>query len=73
MLTLRSFLSSAFALLAEARVALGVDLLTAVDRVNESLGLAPPTADGAPPAKVPTAAENDRALAELRALMAGAG
>jgi hypothetical protein len=66
----------------EAYLRLGIDMLTAVEKTDESLGLlavddptpvasaVPGTADR--PERVPTAAENDRALRELQQMMGGA-
>jgi hypothetical protein len=67
----------------EAYLRLGIDMPTAVEKTDESLGLlavddptpaasaVPGTADR-PPERVPTAAENDRALRELQQMMGGA-
>ena len=45
---------------------LGMDMLSAVAKVDESIGLTPSFAQPAATG-VPTAADNDRALAELQA------
>jgi hypothetical protein len=65
-MSLRRFLDCAYAALVEQWQGIGRDLLTAVEQVNESLGLGAP---GEQPK--PTVTDNDRALKELQAMMAG--
>ena len=64
--TLREFLEVAYTLLVDGYRAFNMDMLTAVEKVNESLGLKP-----AEPPGVPGPAENTRSLQELERLMAG--
>jgi len=65
-MTARAFLNTGYAMLVAEYQHLGMDMLSAVAKVDESIGL---TVSGAQPAVagVPTAADNDRALAELQA------
>ena len=67
---LRQFLNAAYALLVEEYQRLGMDLLTAIEKVAESIGLTIPEPAVATE-KIPTAADNDRALAELKKMMGG--
>ncbi len=66
-MSLRSFMRVGYTVLVEAYRALGADLLNAVEKANQSLGLAPLEAAVA----TPTAADNDAALAELARATAG--
>ena len=71
-MTLKRFLDCGYALLVEAYVRVPQDLVGAVDRVNESLGL--PLLSGAAEGgseRVPGPSENDLAMAELQKLMGG--
>jgi len=75
-MTMRRFLDSGYALLVETFLRMGTDMLTAIEAVDEAIGLI-----GAPPEvlvavaerRVPSAADNDRALAELKGLVGGLG
>ena len=49
---------------------MGADFISAVDQADQSIGLSL-AVEGPQPERVPTAAENDRALAELQKLMGG--
>ena len=69
-MTLRTFLNAAYAVLVAEYQRIGKDILTAVEEVNQSIGLTPVT-DGPTVPSGPSAADNDRALAELNKLMAG--
>ena len=69
-MTLRSFLSAAYAVLVDEYQRIGKDILTAVEDVNRSIGLLP-AVEGEPLPAGPSAADNDRALAELENLMRG--
>ncbi len=62
----RGFASAAYALLVETWAGLGNDMLTAIDKVNESLGLSEAETAGA---GVQNAAANTAALAELERMM----
>ncbi len=62
----RAFVTAAYALLVETYNALGNDLLTAIDRVNETLGLSEAETPGA---GVPSPKDNAAALAELERMM----
>lgn len=68
---MRRFLDCGYTLLVETFLGMpGMDLLTALDRVDEAIGLT--TAIPVEPG-VPTAADNDRALKELKLMMGGIG
>jgi hypothetical protein len=68
-MNLRTFLSCGYALLVEAHQAVGADLVTAIERVQESLfGV-----DAGPSEHVPSESENDRALTQLSQMMMGVG
>jgi hypothetical protein len=67
-MTLRRFLDAGYALLVEAWQGVGSQLLESIERADESLGL---RAAGKPVAVTPSPVDNDRALAELNAMMAG--
>lgn len=54
-------------------MAMGMDMLSSVERVNQSVGLAAPPEVDAQGNEVPTAAENDKAMAALSAAMKGLG
>lgn len=56
-------MSCGYALLVEAYLRMGMDMLTAVQRVEESCGLA--AASPEVPAGMPSVQDNQRALAEL--------
>jgi hypothetical protein len=67
-MTVREFLAVAYALLVEEYQRIGTDLLTAIEKVDASLGLREA------PAGVPVTASvagNDAALAELQQMMGG--
>ncbi len=66
-MTLREFLRVGYTVLVEAYRGLGADLLSAVDKANQSLGLAPLEAAVA----APTPADNDAALRDLERATAG--
>lgn len=68
-MTASRFLDCAYTLLVDARVGLGMDFVSAVEKTNESLGLA--VEEGPVLARVPTPAGNARALQELSAMMGG--
>lgn len=74
-LTLRSFLTGAYALLVEEYQRLGLTVLDAVEKANASIGMASgpvqPVAGADQPERVPTPAENDAALRELEKAMMG--
>lgn len=74
-ISLPSFLAAAYALLVEAYERIGaggMDLPSAVQTANESIGLAVPVEDGVVVLdSQPTAADNDRAMAELQRMMSG--
>jgi hypothetical protein len=58
----------------EAFLNSGADFVTAIDRVNEAIdGTPAPVYDApdAPTEHVPTPAENERALVELKSMMGG--
>ncbi len=57
-----------YTVLVEAYRGLGADLLSAVDKANQSLGLA---AQPEPAVAAPTPSDNDLALAELQRATAG--
>ena len=59
-------MDASYALAVETYVRLGMDLLTATTKVNESLGL-----DAQPAPNLPTPVDNAKALAELSKLMGG--
>jgi len=65
-MSVRAFLNAAYAMLVVDWQGLGLDVFSAMAKVDESIGLA---VAGPQPAVVgvPTAADNDRALAELQA------
>ena len=65
-MTARSFLNTGYAMLVAEYQHLGMDMLSAVAKVDESIGLTSAFVQPAA-AGVPSAAENDRALAELQA------
>lgn len=69
-MTAARFLDCAYTLLVDARVGLGMDFMSAVEKTNESLGLAP-NAEAVASVRVPTPEENTRALAQLTAMMGG--
>ena len=68
-MTLRSFMSAAYSLLVGEYQRLGIDLASAVEKVNESIHLkvAPAVTE-----RTPTVVDNDRALADLQRMMGGA-
>lgn len=67
-MSLRRFLDCAYAMLVEEYTRLGTDLLTAIERVDESLGLR----ESKPgEARKLGPSDNDRALAELKQMMGG--
>ena len=68
-MSLRRFLDCAYAMLVEEYQRIGSDLLTAIEKVNESIGLTVETTATAPVERVPTARDNERALAELGKMM----
>ena len=65
-MTVRAFLNTAYAMLVAEYQHLGMDMLSAVAKVDESIGLTTSVAAQPAAAGVPTAADNDRALAELQ-------
>ena len=67
---LRHFLDAAYAILVDEYQRLGTDLLTSIERVNESIGLVAKP-ELAVVEGVPSDADNDRALAELAKMMGG--
>jgi hypothetical protein len=69
-MTLRGFLQCGYALLVEAHMGVGADLMTAVGRADHSL-----FGDPAAPAPVddPETIDNDAALAQLQQMMMGIG
>lgn len=67
-MTLRDFLDCAYAALVEQWQSIGRDLLSAVEAVNESLGLGSP-GEPAPAVGVPSPVDNDRALQQLTTMM----
>ncbi len=62
----RAFICAAYALLVETYNALGNDLLTAIDKVNETLGLSVGETAGV---GVPSPADNAAALAQLEKMI----
>jgi hypothetical protein len=69
---LRNFLDAAYALLVEEYQRIGVNLIEAVERVNESLGLTDDAQAGQlSPSDSEITAQNERALKDLQKLMAG--
>jgi len=66
-MTARSFLNTGYAMLVAEYQHLGMDMLSAVAKVDESIGLKTAVAAQPAVAGVPSAADNDRALAELQA------
>ena len=73
-MTLRRFTEAAYALLVEAWMRLPhIDLLTAVEKVDESIGLSLRNAEasGERPVRQPSPADNERALHELMKLTSG--
>lgn len=70
-MNLKHFLDCAYAMLVEEYQRVGTDLLTAIEKVNESLGLAVIAPEAVVAEQVPSARENDRALAELKKLVGG--
>ncbi len=72
-MTLRRFTEAAYALLVEAWMRLPhIDLLTAVEKVDESIGLTLRNAEnGAVQPRQPSPADNERALHELAMLTSG--
>jgi len=67
-MSLRRFLDCAYAILIEEYTRLGTDLLSAIEKVDESLGLRDPLERAERQA---SPADNDRALAELQKMMGG--
>lgn len=65
------FLDAAYAVLVEEFRRLGMDLITAVSRVNEMIGLEAESTPEAAEPPVPSAADNTRALNELAVMMGG--
>lgn len=71
-LTIGAAIECAYALLVEAYMGLGMDMLTATESVDRSVGIEVETVTGpAPGAQIPTPAENDAALASLSAMIGG--
>lgn len=69
-MTLSRFISCAYAMFVEEYQRVGTDLLTAIEKVNESIGLSVARPEPAVATeRVPTARENERALAELKKMM----
>lgn len=66
-MSLRSFMSCGYALLIDAYQQIGSDLVTAVQRADESI-FGTPSEPTAPSAE---AIDNDRALAELQKMLGG--
>lgn len=65
-----------YALLVEAYVQTGMNMIEAIERVDEVCGIAERSPEGSPavpPERVPSEAENDAALAELTKMMMGVG
>ena len=78
MLTLRRFLDCAYAILVEEYQRLGIDLLTAVDKLGDfavgrrkSDGRAPETAAEAGPSEQSVVAQNQQAMVALEKMMGG--
>ena len=59
-------MDAGYALAVETYVRLGMDLLTATSKVNESLGV-----EAQPAPNLPTPVDNAKALAELQKMMGG--
>jgi hypothetical protein len=70
-MTVRDFLNAAYTLLVGEYQRIGTDLLSAVEKVDASLGLGPDPAMVGAGAPVVTSADNDQALVELGKLMGG--
>lgn len=71
-MTLSRFISCAYAMFVEEYQRVGTDLLTAIEKVNESIGLTVAKPEAAVATEhVPSSRENDRALAELQKLVGG--
>ena len=73
-MTMRHFLACAYAMLVDEYQRIGIDLLSALEKVNNSLGLSALSHEQSVEAsdeKVPTAADNTQPLAELQQMMGG--
>ena len=72
-MTIQGFLNTAYAMLVAEYQHLGMDMLSAVAKVDESIGLTTDIGTQPAVAGVPTAADNDRALAALQVQLKGLG
>ena len=66
-MSLRLFLAAAYSILVDGYRQFNMDLLTAVEKVNESLGITP----AAVPAEAPAGSDNTLALRQLETMMGG--